>query len=221
MAETEILALIARASLLAQAVLLTLVIMLFFVIWFILRKIKSFRKVSDDSNAFEDDFWGAGKIEEIRHLAEEEEYGKDGLVAIFLGGMHEYDKTKRAGVKDPQLAVEGIRRAMESAIQIEIDKLQALLPFLATAANSAPFIGLFGTVMGIINAFTSLANSSQATIAQVAPGIAEALIATAMGIFCALPAVIAYNHLTARLDRFIVQFENFSDHFCNIIRRSM
>ena len=221
MAETEILTLVARASLFAQLVLLVLGVMLFFVLWFILRKVKSFRRVSEDSNGFEDDFWDTGHIEEIRKRALEEEYGPDGLAAIFLSGMNEYDKTKKAGIKEPQLAIEGIRRSMESAIQLEIDKLQALLPFLATAGSSSPYIGLLGTVWGIINAFRSLTNSSQATIAQVAPGIAEALIATAMGLFCAIPAVIAYNHLSARVDRFLVQFENFSDHFCNIIRRNL
>ena len=221
MAETEILALIARASLFAQGILLLLGAMLFFVLWFIIRKIKSFRRVADDSSSFEEDFWDTGHIEEIRKRAMEEEYGPDGLAAIFLSGMAEYDKTKKARSKDPQLSIEGIRRAMESSIQLEIDKLQSLLPYLATAGSTSPYIGLLGTVWGIINAFRSLASSSQATIAQVAPGIAEALIATAMGLFCAIPAVIAYNHLSARLDRFIVQFENFSDHFCNIIRRNM
>lgn len=221
MAETDIISLIARASLFAQGVLVTLSLMLFFVLWFIIRKIKVFRQVSEDCGNFEEDFWASDKIEQFRIRAEEEEYGTDGLAPIFLEGMHEYDKTRKAGFSDQQLAVEGVRRAMESAIQIEVDKLQTLLPYLATAGSSSPYIGLLGTVWGIINAFRSLTTSSQATIAQVAPGIAEALIATAMGLFCAIPAVIAYNHLTARLERFIVQFENFADNFCNIIRRNL
>ncbi len=221
MAETDILALVARASLFAQAVLLVLGVMLFFVIWFIIRKVKVFRRVGEDSDLFEDEFWEAGQIEEIHQRAEEGEFGSDGLAAVFLSGMHEFEKTRKAGVKDQQLAVDGIRRAMEIGIQSEVDKLQSLLPYLATAGSSSPYIGLLGTVWGIINAFRSLAGASQATIAQVAPGIAEALIATAMGLFAAIPAVIAYNHLSARVDRFIVQYENFADHFCNIIRRSM
>ena len=136
--------------------------------------------------------------------------------------MHEFEKTRKVGVKDPQLAIEGVRRAMEIGIQSEVDKLQKLLPYLATAGSSSPYIGLLGTVWGIINAFRSLTASSQATIAQVAPGIAEALDRPRRWVFfAAIPAVIAYNHLTARVDRFIVQYENFSDHFCNIIRRSM
>lgn len=110
---------------------------------------------------------------------------------------------------------------MESGIQTELDKLQALMPFLATAGSASPYIGLLGTVWGIINAFRSLTTSTQATIAQVAPGIAEALIATAMGLFAAIPAVIAYNHLSARIERFRTQYENFADHFCNIIRRNL
>lgn len=221
MAETDILALIARASLFAQGVLVVLAVMLFFVLWFIIRKAKAFRRIGEDSDQFEEDFWNADQIEEIRVLAEEGEYGPDGLATVFLCGMHEYDKTKRSGIKDAAVAIEGVRRAMEIGIQSEVDKLQSLLPYLATAGSSSPYIGLLGTVWGIINAFRSLTSASQATIAQVAPGIAEALIATAMGLFAAIPAVIAYNHLTARVDRFIVQYENFADHYCNIIRRNM
>ena len=221
MAETEILALVARASLFAQAVLLVLAVMLFFVIWFIIRKVKSFRRVGEDSDLFEEEFWRADQIEDIHHRAEEGEFGTDGLSSVFLSGMHEFEKTTKVGVKDQQLAIDGVRRAMEIGIQSELDKLQSLLPYLATAGSSSPYIGLLGTVWGIINAFRSLTTATQATIAQVAPGIAEALIATAMGLFAAIPAVIAYNHLSARVDRFTVQFENFADHFCNIIRRSM
>ena len=221
MTETDILSLVVRASPFAQLILLILAVMLFFVLWFIIRKVKSYRRVSEDSDKFEDDFWEAAHIEEIRVRAAEGEYGTDGLAAVFLSGMHEHDKSRKVGIKDSQLAIEGVRRAMESGIQVEVDKLQSLLPYLATASSSSPYIGLLGTVWGIINAFRALTGTAQATIAQVAPGIAEALIATAMGLFTAIPAVIAYNHLSARLDRFIVQFENFSDHFCNIIRRSM
>lgn len=221
MAETEILTLVAKASLFAQVVLLILAVMLFFVLWFVLRKIKVFRRVARDAHLFEEDFWGAGQIEEVRTRAENGEYGQDGMAPIFLTGFSEYDKTRKSGFKDPQLAIEGVRSAMTSATYAEIDRLQTLLPYLATAAASSPYIGLLGTVVGIINAFRALATSEQATIAQVAPGIAEALIATAMALLTAIPAVIAYNHLTVRIDRFQTQFENFADHFCNIIRRNL
>ena len=221
MAETEILALVARASLFAQAVLLVLAVMLFFVIWFIIRKVKAFRRVGEDSDDFEEEFWSTTELTNLTHRVKEKDFGSDGLASVYLSGMLEFEKTKKVGIKDQQLAIDGVRRAMEISIQSELDKLQSLLPYLATAGSSSPYIGLLGTVWGIINAFRSLTTASQATIAQVAPGIAEALIATAMGLFAAIPAVIAYNHLTARVDRFIVQFENFADRFCNIIRRSM
>ena len=221
MAETDILALVARASIFAQLILLVLLVILFFVTWFILRKIKVFQRISEDSQSFENDFWEATQLKQISEHAEDGEYGNDGLVTIFLTGWHEYNKTRKAGFKEQSVAVDGIRSAMESGIQSELDKLQSLMPFLATAGSASPYIGLLGTVWGIINAFRSLTTASQATIAQVAPGIAEALIATAMGLFAAIPAVIAYNHLSARIDRFRTQYENFADHFCNIIRRNL
>lgn len=221
MQETAILELIAKASIIAQSVLVILALMLFAVIWFIIRKVKIFRRVAEDAHLFEEDFWGAGQIEDIRHRAEDGEYGQDGIAPIFLTGYNEYDKTRKAGFKDSQLAVEGIRSAMASAIYTEIERLEELLPSLASIATSSPYIGLFGTVVGVINAFRSIAQSESATIASVAPGIAEALIATAMALAVAIPAVIAYNHLTARVARFQTQFENFADHLCNIIRRSM
>lgn len=221
MGEAAIFELIAKASWFAQGVLVVLVAMLFVVVWFVLRKIKIYRRVAEDAHLFEEDFWGAGQIEDIRTRAEDGEYGQDGIAPIFLTGYTEFDKTRKAGFKDPHLAVEGIRAAMGSAIYTEIDQLEELLPYLATAAASSPYIGLLGTVVGIINAFRSIATSEQATIVSVAPGIAEALIATAMALLTAIPAVIAYNHLSARVARFHTQFENFADYFCNIIRRSM
>ena len=221
MSDTEIISLIAKASWFAQGVLLVLVLMLFVVVWFVIRKVKIFSRVAKDASTFEEDFWGAGQIEEIRARAEDGEYGQDGIAPIFLTGYAEFDKSRRAANKDPQLAIEGIRTAMASATDAEIDRLEEMLPYLATTAGSSPYIGLLGTVVGIINAFRSIASSEQATIAQVAPGIAEALIATAMALLTAIPAVIAYNHLSARVNRFQTQFDNFADHFCNIIRRNM
>ena len=221
MSETDLFELVKSASLFAQAILLVLVAILFCVIFFIIRKVKAFTRVGSDSEKFNSDFWAGGKIEEIHAKVEDGAYGLDGLAMVFHAGYLELEKLRKAQIADPPLLVEGVRTAMEIAIQTETSKLQRLLPSLATAASASPYIGLLGTVWGIINAFRSLTTTSQATIAQVAPGIAEALIATAMGLFAAIPAVIAYNHLSARLEDFNVQYENFADAFCNLVRRKL
>lgn len=221
MSETDLFSLISRASFFAQAILLTLTIILFCVLFFIIRKTKAYYRIGNDSDNFQNDFWSGGSIESIHAKVLDGEYGTDGLAEVFNSGYREFSKIRTAGIKDHALVVAGVRAAMEIAIQTELTKLQHLLPSLATAASASPYIGLLGTVWGIINAFRSLTTTSQATIAQVAPGIAEALIATAMGLFAAIPAVIAYNHLSARLENFNAQFENFADAFSNLVRRKL
>ena len=222
MNETDIFHLISQASLFAQVILATLATILFFVLFFILRKLKTFARVRRSSQRFSEDYWSKRPIKEIHKLVLAGEYGSDGLAMVFLAGWQEYEKyekTKKAGLRDSPQAVEGVRAAMNIAVQSEIEKLHALLPFLATAGSASPYIGLLGTVWGIINAFRSLTQTVQATIAQVAPGIAEALIATAMGLFAAIPAVIAYNHLSARLEQIALLYDNFAAAFANQIRR--
>ncbi len=221
MSESDLLALVLRASIFAQAILGTLVAILFFVLFFIIRKAKAFGRVGRDSSSFHEDFWASGNIDDIHEQVADGAYGTDGLAMVFHAGYHEYKKIQQSDIRNPSLVVDGVRAAMEIAIQTETSKLQRLLPSLATAASASPYIGLLGTVWGIINAFRSLTTATQATIAQVAPGIAEALIATAMGLFAAIPAVIAYNHLSARLENFNVQYENFADAFCNLVRRKL
>ncbi len=221
MSETDLLALVLRASLFAQAILVTLVAILFCVLFFIIRKVKAFSRVGRDSSNFNDDFWASGNIDDIHEQVAYGAYGDDGLAMVFRAGYHEYQEIRKSDISNTSLVVDGVRAAMEIAIQTETSKLQRLLPSLATAASASPYIGLLGTVWGIITAFRALATASQATIAQVAPGIAEALIATAMGLFAAIPAVIAYNHLAARLENFNVQYENFADAFCNLVRRKL
>ncbi len=221
MSESDLFDLVLRASIFAQAILVILCAILFCVGYFILRKVKAFRRVGDDSSNFNKDFWASGNIEEIHMQVAEGDYGTDGLALVFHAGYCEYSKIQQSDISDPTLVVDGVRAAMEIAIQTETSKLQSLLPSLATAASASPYIGLLGTVGGIINAFRSLTTATQATIAQVAPGIAEALIATAMGLVAAIPAVIAYNHLSARLENFNIQYENFADAFCNWLRREL
>jgi biopolymer transport protein TolQ len=141
------------------------------------------------------------------------------MASIFEAGFKEYARLKRQGGMENSDIIEGARRAMRAAYNREMDELDAHLPFLASVGSVSPYIGLFGTVWGIMNAFRGLANMAQATLAHVAPGIAEALIATAIGLFAAIPAVIAYNRFAANVDRMAVRYESFMEEFTNILQR--
>ncbi|MGH8770569.1 MAG: MotA/TolQ/ExbB proton channel family protein, partial [Burkholderiales bacterium] len=141
------------------------------------------------------------------------------LERIFEAGFREFVKLKRQPNPDIAALMEGTRRAMRATYQREMDRLEANLSFLATVGSVSPYVGLFGTVWGIMNSFRGLSNVVQATLAHVAPGIAEALIATAMGLFAAIPAVVAYNHYTHDIDRLAIRFETFIEEFSNILQR--
>ena len=141
-----------------------------------------------------------------------------GMAEIFRSGYKEYFAQKESGTFDKK-SVESVKRAMRAAYNREVDTLDRHLPFLASVGSVSPYIGLFGTVWGIMNAFIGLANVAQASLSQVAPGIAEALIATAIGLFAAIPAVIAYNRFAAKADRLSVRFESFMEEFINIMDR--
>jgi biopolymer transport protein TolQ len=138
---------------------------------------------------------------------------------VFAAGFREFIKQKRQSTTSREAVVDGTRRALKAAMQRELDTLEHQLPGLATVASVSPYIGLLGTVWGIMNSFRGLASVGQATLAQVAPGIAEALIATAIGLFAAIPAVVAYNRFQAQLDRINVQLETFAEEFLNILQR--
>ncbi len=213
--------LVLRASPFAQFILLTLLLLLYFSVWYILRKRIAFRRIARECDRFERDFWSGVALSQLESNAREDAYGDAGLSQIFLSGYQEWRKLSSADISNSEAVLESVRRAMSITTQQEIEKLGAHLQFLATVGSVSPYIGLLGTVWGIIGAFRSLASVSQATLAQVAPGIAEALIATAMGLFAAIPAVIAYNFFAGRLERFIGQFENFTDQFSNILRRNL
>ena len=135
--------------------------------------------------------------------------------------MREYQKLRERRVTDGSTLMDGARRAMRASYQRELDEVESNLSFLASVGSVSPYVGLFGTVWGIMHAFRSLANVQQATLAQVAPGIAEALIATAIGLFAAIPAVIAYNRFAHDVDRLAVRFESFMEEFSNILQRQM
>jgi biopolymer transport protein TolQ len=209
--------LIAQASFVVQAVIVLLAVLSLWSWWQIFLKLFQLRRATRDTNAFEDEFWKGGDLAELYQRASQARIG-GGLEHIFTAGFREYSKHRRQG-STSIVTLDSARRAMRAAYQREIDALEANLAGLATVGSVSPYIGLFGTVWGIMNAFRGLANVSQATLANVAPGIAEALVATAIGLFAAIPAVVAYNRYTHDVDRLAVRYETFIEEFSNILQR--
>ena len=209
--------LVTQASVVVQAVLLLLVALSLWSWWQIFLKMFQLRRAVRDTDRFEDEFWKGGDLMELFQRASSARVGS-GLEHIFTQGFREYSKHRRQG-SSGVVTMDSARRAMRAAYQREIDTLEANLAGLATVGSVSPYIGLFGTVWGIMNAFRGLANVSQATLANVAPGIAEALIATAIGLFAAIPAVVAYNRYTHDVDRLSVRYETFIEEYSNILQR--
>jgi len=167
---------------------------------------------------FEDRFWSGISLNklygDLSHRSD-----RSGMAAIFFSGYHEYARLNKGASPRPLPIVDTAQRAMRVAETRELDKLEQNLSFLATVGSTSPYIGLFGTVWGIMNSFLSLSQMHQATLAVVAPGIAEALIATAMGLFAAIPAVVAYNRYSDRVDRIAIRYENFREEFTTLLER--
>ncbi len=168
---------------------------------------------------FEDDFWSGIDLASLYSRIGRQKEDAYGMEAIFLAGFQEFLRLRTSANMDPESVVSGSQRAMRAALSREIDDLEIHLPMLATVGSTSPYIGLFGTVWGIMNSFRALGTAQQATLAQVAPGIAEALIATAMGLFAAIPAVIAYNRYATDLDRLVNRYDTFMEEFSNILQR--
>ena len=187
--------------------------------WYIFIKIFTIRRADRDAVSFENAFWIGGDLNLLYEGVTAGRKKVQGMASIFEAGFKEYARLKRQGGMENSDIIEGARRAMRAAYNREMDELDAHLPFLASVGSVSPYIGLFGTVWGIMNAFRGLANMAQATLAHVAPGIAEALIATAIGLFAAIPAVIAYNRFAANVDRMAVRYESFMEEFTNILQR--
>ena len=209
--------LILHASIVVQAVVLMLVLLSLWSWWQIFLKMFQLRRAARDTDRFEDEFWKGGDLAELYQRTSQSRTGS-GMDRIFTAGFREYAKHRKQGSASA-VTLDSARRAMRAAYQREIDALDANLAGLATVGSVSPYIGLFGTVWGIMNAFRGLANVSQATLANVAPGIAEALIATAIGLFAAIPAVIGYNRYTHDVDRLAVRYESFIEEFSNILQR--
>jgi biopolymer transport protein TolQ len=217
--------LITEASVLVQLVMLLLLGVSLTSWTYIFSKMFAINKARSQTEAFERQFWSGGNLLELYQVASSNRRnGRDktgSMERIFEAGMSEYQKVKNANKAnlDASAMLDGARRAMRAAYQREMDMLESHLSFLASVGSVSPYIGLFGTVWGIMNAFRGLANVQQATLAAVAPGIAEALIATAIGLFAAIPAVLAYNRYSHDIDRLAIRFETFIEEFSNILQR--
>ena len=216
-ADLSFVSMVVNASIAVQAVMALLALLSLWSWWTIFQKLFQLSSAKRDADRFEDEFWKGGDLAELFQKSSQSRNG-GGLEHIFTAGFREYAKHRRQG-SSPTLTLDAARRAMRAAYQREVDALEAHLSGLASVGSVSPYIGLFGTVWGIMNAFRGLANVSQATLANVAPGIAEALIATAIGLFAAIPAVVAYNRFTHDVDRLAVRFESFIEEFSNILQR--
>jgi len=209
--------LIVHASVVVQAIVLLLGVLSLWSWWQIFLKMFQLRRTTRETDRFEDEFWKGGELNELYQRASQARIG-GGMEHIFTAGFREFSKHRRQG-SSSAVTLDSARRAMRAAYQREIDVLEANLAGLATVGSVSPYIGLLGSVWGIMNAFRGLSNVSQATLANVAPGIAEALIATAIGLFAAIPAVVAYNRYTHDVDRLSVRYETFIEEFSNILQR--
>lgn len=211
--------LIKDASFVVQLVMLILLAASVISWTFIFFKRKELNQSIAITDEFEAEFWSGVELTELYKKLSAKEFQPEGVEKIFLSGYNEFSRMRQKGSVEPAVLVESAQRAMRIELSRELDRLDESLPFLATVGSTSPYIGLFGTVWGIMNAFRSLVNEHQATLIQVAPGIAEALIATAMGLFAAIPAVIAYNRFSTRLDRLAGRYELFIDEFVVLLQR--
>jgi biopolymer transport protein TolQ len=211
--------LITQASWVVQAVMLLLVAASVWSWWMIGYKWLTLKRAVKDAEKFEDKFWSGKDLNTLYTDVKSEGMNIAPSAKIFEAGFREFVKQVRQAGSEKSAVLDATRRAMRVATSREVDRLDRGLPGLATVASVSPYVGLFGTVWGIMNSFRGLSSVGQATLAQVAPGIAEALIATAIGLFAAIPAVIAYNRFTSQVERLASRFETFAEEFQNILQR--
>ncbi|MDO4230572.1 MAG: protein TolQ [Lautropia sp.] len=223
--DLSILTMITNASLLVQAVMAMLVVISLLSWTIIFRKWFAIKAAQRATNRFEEKFWQGAELNALYQEVAHDSRDPGPMARIFEAGMKEFRRARQSGATqngngDVSAAVLApASRAMRAAFQREMDNLESALAFLASAGSVSPYIGLFGTVWGIMNAFRGLADVQQATLASVAPGIAEALVATAIGLFAAIPAVVAYNRFSYEIERLANRFETFTDEFSNILDR--
>lgn len=210
--------LVSSAGLVVQLVMLTLLLASIISWVMIIQRALYFRRAKARLQDFEAQFWSG--IDLAKLYRQQKPVNKmSGAEIVFRAGFKEYSRLRQQSGAEAEAVMEGASRAMRIALSNEEEKLDQHLPFLATVGSTSPYIGLFGTVWGIMHSFQSLANMQQAAIATVAPGISEALVATAIGLFAAIPAVIAYNRFAARSDNMLKHYQNFADEFSSILHR--
>ena len=219
--DLSIITLVSEASLLVKLVMGLLVGLSFCSWWFIFRKAFETARAKKITDEFERQFWSGIDLQSLYVSIQNRMQEAGAIERIFEAGFREFLKLRAQKSIDRSDLVGGVRRAMQASYQREMDELESNLSFLASVGSVSPYIGLFGTVWGIMNAFRGLANVEQATLAHVAPGIAEALVATAIGLFAAIPAVVAYNRFATKVDRLSTRFESFMEEFSNILQRQV
>ncbi len=216
----SILELIINASVVVQAVMALLVAASLASWVMIFQRGFALAAIRNGATEFENEFWSGKDLGELYREIEEQENELVGLENIFASGFREYSRARQQEGMDPDRLMQNVQRAMRVALSREEERLETHLPFLATVGSTSPYIGLFGTVWGIMNSFRGLATVNQASLAVVDPGISEALVATAIGLFAAIPAVIAYNRYSAQVEVILNRFEAFTDEFSSILYRA-
>ena len=216
--DLSITALVLQASLVVQIVMAGLMVTSIASWTVIFGKLFGLRKIRSRNEDFEREFWSGRSLTEMNQ-AVSGKADSSPMERIFASGMREFLKLREKRM-DAGGQLDGARRAMRASYQRELDVVESNLSFLASVASVSPYVGLFGTVWGIMHAFVGLSNMQQVTLATVAPGIAEALVATAIGLFAAIPAVVAYNRFARDIDRIAIQFETFIEEFSNILQRN-
>jgi biopolymer transport protein TolQ len=217
--DLSIFTLVTQASLVVQLVMAGLMLASLASWTVIFGKLFGLRKVRAGNEEFEREFWAGKNLNDLYGDAGKRSPGAP-MERIFASGMREFMKLREKRVADVGVLLDGARRAMRASFQREMDTVESNLSFLASVGSVSPYVGLFGTVWGIMHAFVGLSNMQQVTLATVAPGIAEALVATAIGLFAAIPAVIAYNRFARDIDRIATQLETFIEEFSNILQRN-
>ena len=213
--------LLLNASWVVQAVVLLLLFVSLMSWTAIFRKLLSLSDVQRLNDEFEREFWSGKSLQELFAAAQQNAKLAGPMERIFASGMREYQKLRERRITDSGLLMDGARRAMRASLQREMDAIESNLSMLASVGSVSPYVGLFGTVWGIMHAFTGLAQMQQVTLAKVAPGIAEALVATAIGLFAAIPAVLAFNRFSRDIDRVANRLETFIEEFSNILQRNV
>lgn len=217
----SVVSLIANASVLVQLVMAGLLVASLMSWYYIFLKVFTLKRAARQTDTFEKAFWSGSNLTELYQHAVANRETSGTMERLFESGFREFTKLRKQPGMDVAVIMDGTRRAMRATYQREMEALESSLSFLASVGSVSPYVGLFGTVWGIMNAFRGLANVAQATLGHVAPGIAEALIATAMGLFAAIPAVVAYNRFAGEVNGLATRFDSFTEELSNILQRQV